>query len=145
EYAVDDGEEAQRPLSKLPRGAAELAFDREQDEAFDVREELELQPKQKLLLSIKASDTYALDEEPHIGSSQKFVLDVVTPEQLRLLLEGRELSLRRRFEQIIQERTESRDSLAALSLGVSDDTKPGESGDGPAPQDAPSVDGDEPV
>jgi hypothetical protein len=116
EYAIDDGEEARRPLSKLPRGAAEARFAAADEEAFDVREELELVPKQRLLLTVKAADTYALEDEPHIGSSQRFVLDVVTPDQLRLLLEGRELNLRRRFEQIIQELTDSRDSLTMVSI-----------------------------
>jgi hypothetical protein len=116
EYAVDDNEESRRPLSKLPRGAAEVAFDRDAEEAFDARDELELTPKQKLLISVKAADTYALEDEPHVGSSQRFVLDVVTPEQLRLLLEGRELNLRRRFEQIIEELTQSRDSLTMVAI-----------------------------
>ncbi len=81
-----------------------------------MRDELQLNPKQKLLISVKAADTYALEDEPHIGSSQRFVLDVVTPEQLRLLLEGRELNLRRRFEQIIEELTQSRDSLTMVAI-----------------------------
>lgn len=116
EYAVDNNEEARRPLTKLPRGAAEAKFAAEDEEAFDVRDELMLQPKQKLLISVKAYDTYALEDEPQMGSSQQFVLDVVTPQQLRIILDGRELNLRRRFEQIIEEVTQTRESLNMVAI-----------------------------
>ena len=41
---------------------------------------------------------------------------MVTPEQLRTMLESRELVLRQRFEQMIQEMTETRDLLAQLKF-----------------------------
>jgi hypothetical protein len=115
EYAVNDGEPASRPLATAMRQRAEVAID-DAGEAFDARDELQLAPGQKLLLTIKASDQYDLDDEPHVGSSQKYLLDVVTPEQLRLLLEGRELNLRRRFETIIDEVTRTRESLSAVTF-----------------------------
>ena len=54
---------------------------------------LELKPKQRLTLSLKAADRYNLARsEPRAGSSQQFVLDVVTPADLLALLERRELA-----------------------------------------------------
>jgi hypothetical protein len=44
-------------------------------------------------------------------------LDVVTPDQLRAMLESRELVLRQRFEAIIQEVTETRDLLLRIDFG----------------------------
>jgi hypothetical protein len=47
-------------------------------------------------------------------------LDVVTPDQLRAMLESRELVLRQRFEAIIQEVTETRDLLLRIDFGTPD-------------------------
>jgi hypothetical protein len=118
EFHVDDREVQRQPLLA---GAAEQNRALEQgkfvvDEALEV-ESLELAPKQKFHLAVQAVDTYALADEPNHGNSQHYVLDVVTPEQLRSLLEARELTLRRRFEIIIQEMTENRDALARMDFG----------------------------
>jgi hypothetical protein len=87
------------------------------DAAVDFREirsqpgGFELKPQQKLVLSIKAEDKYNLDGGPNVGSGDVYQLDVVSSEQLLAILEAREAAMRRRFEQIIDEMTESRDSL----------------------------------
>jgi hypothetical protein len=147
EYTIDEGTAERRPLVKTPNRAAILKFD-EQDygEAFDVRDELQLQPKQKLLIAVKAADTYDLEAAPHTGSSQKFLLDIVTPAQLRLLLEARELNLRRRFETIIDEVTQTRETLAAIVIGAPADAKTPADGK-PAEEAAgkPPVDEETPV
>ena len=57
-------------------------------------------------LSISSLDFYDLDPAPHLGLGEPVQLTVVTPEQLVLSLEKRELSLRGRLEQIIAELTE---------------------------------------
>jgi hypothetical protein len=116
EYSVDEGQPARRPLRAKLRGRVEATLDAQNDEAFDARDELQLAPGQKLLITVKASDQYDLQHEPHVGSAQRYLLDVVTPEQLRLLLEGRELNLRRRFETIIDEVTRTRESLSAVAF-----------------------------
>ena len=64
---------------------------------------------------MQAADGFALDAGPNVGSSQRYVLDVVTPEQLRSMLEARELMLRRRFETIVEELTDTRNLLSALT------------------------------
>jgi len=72
---------------------------------------LELTAGQKLTLAIKANDKYDLESGPHTGSSDYYQLDVVTPDQLLSILEVREVGLRRRFEQVLGEVVEMRDSL----------------------------------
>ena len=77
---------------------------------------LPLQAGQHLTLSVKAEDAYDLDGKPHVGSSQRFVLDVVTDSQLRALLEKRELGLRQRFEAIHEKMVATRDLLSRIEL-----------------------------
>lgn len=76
---------------------------------------LELQPKGKLILHLRARDRFNLNgSEPHEGTGQIYTLDVVTPEELLAQLEVREIGLRRRMEQIVEEMNQLRDSLVRL-------------------------------
>lgn len=61
----------------------------------------------------EAMDGYDLEGE-HITRSEVFRLEVVTPEQLLALLERRELGLRSRLEQTIDEMTSLRQTLEML-------------------------------
>jgi hypothetical protein len=70
------------------------------------------------LVSVKAADLFDLDGGPNVGTSERWLLDVVTPEQLRGMLEARELVLRQRFERIVQEVVETRDLLSRVSFGT---------------------------
>jgi hypothetical protein len=95
------------PLPKS--GKVETALDfREQRSQPDG---VELKPREKLLLVIQAADRFNLGDGPNIGSSDRYQLDVVTPDVLLALLEAREIGLRRRFEQIIEEMRQARDFL----------------------------------
>jgi hypothetical protein len=85
------------------------------DAAFEVRE-LNLKPSQKLSVQVKATDRCDLGHGPNISSSERWMLDVVTPEQLRTMLESHELVLRQRFDRMIQEMAETRDILAHLEF-----------------------------
>jgi hypothetical protein len=78
--------------------------------------ELGLKPGQKFFVSVKAADLCDLGRGPNVAASERWMLDVVSPEQLRALLEARELVLRQRFELLIQEMTEARDLLAQLKF-----------------------------
>ncbi|HBJ38108.1 MAG TPA: polyketide synthase [Planctomycetaceae bacterium] len=62
----------------------------------------------------EASDRYDLDGRVHRATSQLYKLDIVTPENLLALLERRELALRSRLEQTIEETRQLRDSLSGL-------------------------------
>jgi len=78
--------------------------------------ELDLRPGQKLLLALKGADRCDRQGGPNVGSSDRWMLDVVTPDQLRLMLEARELTLRQRFEVIIREVEETRELLSRMEF-----------------------------
>jgi len=80
-------------------------------------------------LTMAAEDYLNLGEEPHIGRASPIQLGVVTPEQLLILLERRELAMRARLEQIISELSQMRDLLvniqrAAKSLSPESSAEP---------------------
>lgn len=81
---------------------------------------LELKPKDKLLLVIQAADKFNLGDGPNVGSSDRYQLEVVTPDQLLSMLEAREIGLRRRFEQIIEEVRQARDFLNRVAAPTTD-------------------------
>jgi len=87
------------------------------DSRLDLREqrnkntELELNPGDRMTLTVRSSDFFNLDGSPNVGSSSQYTLDVVTPDQLLSVLERRELALRQRFELIFDEMIALRDSL----------------------------------
>jgi hypothetical protein len=111
EYQIDEAPPQQRTLNDSAGGREELEVAGE----LDVRP-LELKPKQRLHWSVQAADECALAGGPNVGTSQQYVLEVVTPEQLRSILEARELMLRRRFETIMEELTDTRDLLASVEV-----------------------------
>jgi hypothetical protein len=88
--------------------------------ALELRE-MGLKPGQKLVVTVKAADLCDLNRTANVANSERWTVDVVTPQQLRAMLEARELVLRQRFDRMIQEMTETRDILARLELG---DPKP---------------------
>ncbi len=83
------------------------------EEALDVRD-LSLKVGQKFSLVVKALDYCNLHEKPNVGVGERFILDVVKPEQLRSILESREVKLRRQFETIIGDMTDTHDSLLRI-------------------------------
>ncbi len=145
EYQVDGSQVAERLLSRQPRGGPTL----EKIDSFDTRaidprtsqRALQLKPKQRLTLTLKATDRCNLESEKgtsyssgeRTGSSQRFTLDVVTPADLLALLERRELSLRQRFESIYEKLTDTRNLLSRVE---SNDTTP-ESPESASPSENP--------
>lgn len=123
EFAVDDKPPQEVPFSVAPGGRDKLSV----DEVFEVGP-LEVKPGQKLLIGSKAADNHSLpdDPKPHVGQGERFLLDVVTPEQLRAILEARELNLRQRFESILQEVTDTRDGLTRLEFEAPQSQAPAE-------------------
>jgi hypothetical protein len=120
EYQVDDHSPSSLDLAINP--SAEAAVNPE--DAFDTRainpatdqRLLLLRPGQRLSLWIKATDRYDLSDQPRAGSSQQFMLDVVTVSDLLALLERRELELRQRFEAIVEKMTDTRNLLARVEF-----------------------------
>lgn len=110
EYAIDAQQPKTEPIASPPGHPTE----------YPLHQSLDLRPRglragQKLLLCVKAEDRCSLTPQPNVGTSDRWLLDVVTPEQLRTLLQSRELVLRQRFESIMREVTETRDGLVRVS------------------------------
>jgi len=129
DFTVDEGKPIERALAKTAERQTNVAI----EEVVEA-ESLKVKPGQKLQLLAKAAD--ALDQpHPNVGQGDRFLLDIVTPEALRSMLEARELNLRQRFEAVMLEVTETRASLTQL-----DDSPPSEkskSGDVVAPAAEP--------
>jgi hypothetical protein len=78
--------------------------------------ELKLAEGQRLTLAIRAADLCNLGDGPNVGSGETWQLEVVTEAQLLTRLEARELLLRQRFEEIVQEMTETRNLLLKMDF-----------------------------
>jgi len=120
EYQIDKNPPETRPLATQPRGRRQLTdfnpFDLTETQSDTNSLLVALQPGQQLTLSMKARDAYNLQAEPHVGSSQRFLLDIVTASELRALLEKRELSLRQRFEAIYERMVDTADLLTRIGV-----------------------------
>jgi hypothetical protein len=118
EYRLDQEAPGQREIQLSHPGTRQFRrldrFDLTETDPATQRPLAELKPGQKLMLSIQARDAYDLSDQPHLGTSQQFLLDVVTPSELRAILEKQELGLRQRFEAIYEKLAASRDLLDRL-------------------------------
>ena len=112
EYRVDESKPERREMSTSPAGRRELTqlgnFDLAATDEQSNRRLLEVKPGQRIALSVQAQDAYNLHDQPHVGTSQYFTLDIVTDSELRALLEKRELALRQRFEAIYEKMLSTR-------------------------------------
>jgi hypothetical protein len=131
EGEIDNHEPQLRILSSTvhsQREKAELGrFDLAEVDSQTDQRSLLLEPGERITLAVKARDAYDLTDEPHVGTSQKFVLDVVTDSELRALLEKRELGLRQRFEAIHEKMISTRDLLNRIEVNsniTDNDNKP---------------------
>jgi hypothetical protein len=116
----DSGDPKDRPFGLGKSGAVDHQLDFRYERAEKTG--LDIKPGDKLLLAVKAADKFDLEGEPHVAVGDRYQLDVVTPEQLLAQLEVREVGLRRRFELIIEELTQMRDSLLRVKAGLSPGT-----------------------
>ncbi len=98
---------------------------------------------QQLLFTLKAADNCTLGPAPNVGQGERYQLDIVPPEQLLSMLEGRELMLHQQFEVIYQEMLDSREALARIDF-VSTDAKKPDDAKGAEPGDAARGNGAEP-
>lgn len=110
ELAVGDLDPHDYPVTLEAGGKLAAAVDLRELRA-EGEKGFSLKPKDKFALTVSARDKYDLEGIPNVALGDRYELDVVTPEELLALLETREAGMRRRFEQIIEEMTESRDSL----------------------------------
>jgi hypothetical protein len=112
----DGGDAHDRPFGLGKGGAVEHQIDFRYERAEKTG--LDIKPGDKLFLSVKAADKFDLAGEPHVATGDRYTLDVVTPEDLLAQLEVREIGLRRRFELIIDEMTQMRDSLLRVKASL---------------------------
>jgi hypothetical protein len=117
DYSIDSENSTRRPITTYNNGPTEATL------KYSVWElkPLSLKPGQKIRLTLKASDLYNRPDGPHIGSGPSWNLVVVTPEQLQRALGSRELALRRRFESVFQEMSQSDKQLRKVDLDKKSD------------------------
>ncbi len=133
EFAIDKNAPGKVDLADLDGNPTELELNADET-ALELRR-LGVTAGQKLLLALGAADRFDLgdgfdlNDGPNEGSSQRWLLDVVTPAQLEVMLQARELVLRRRFEAIIEEVAETRDSLLRMKFAPAADENAAESED----------------
>lgn len=84
-------------------------------------EPLRLAAGGRIFVTAEARDGCTLDGGPNVGTGDTWTLDVVTPEELRALLEAREILLRRRFEGVIEDLSRERRRLGSP---VANDAEP---------------------
>ncbi len=105
DYKVDAAEEWEpREFAAAPADAKEFRLQRDDQEAFERFDvlPLDLSIRQKLTLSVWAEDRDNLNG-PHQTRGQKYEFTIVPVEELLSILFAKELNLRKRFEQIIEE------------------------------------------
>jgi len=120
---VADAAEVDRPIDRVPAGAAVVEF------APDAPERVALEPLglaagRRLTVSIVATDGCRLATGPNVAASDAWSLDVVTPEALLAMLEAREIILRRRFESTVADLVQSRDRLATPATNAASAADP---------------------
>jgi hypothetical protein len=115
EVRVGDAEERRFPIETMTAERLDAVLDM-REQRRDESNALSLTPGQELTLLVQARDRFDVLGQPNVGGSDSFSLRVVEANELLALLQARELGLRRRFEQIIGEMTETRDSLLRVKL-----------------------------
>ncbi|HBL42379.1 hypothetical protein [Gimesia sp.] len=114
DFLVDEAKKFRpRPFrSKPAERPKEFTLQRNEKEAWERFEVLPLDLKvgQKLSLTVHAEDADNLSG-PHLVHGETYHFEIVTDEELLSILYSKELNLRKRFEQIFKEVTQTRDEL----------------------------------
>lgn len=118
------GLEAALPTSAKAPNVREFKLQRKPEEEFERFDvvPLDLSLGQKLVVSVAAEDKDDLNG-PHITRGERYTFKVVTNEELLSVLYQRELNLRRRFEQIIEESRRTQGDLIRHRARVDDRSK----------------------
>ena len=118
-----DGRSFEIPFTTESGGDVDAELDLRTQRA-DEHQPVELAEGQHLRFVVIAADRFDLGDGPNVGIGDQYELDVVSASDLLARLEARELNLRRRFEQIIVEMKEARDSLARVNDESHDNDPP---------------------
>ncbi len=114
EHVVDDDPAGNREIATLAGNATEYALDPSKA-VFDAAD-LGLIPGQKLSASVKAADRFDLGTSPNVGSSDRWVLKVVTEQQLQIALKAKQLTLRPQYEELVKKVEYTRTTVASLDF-----------------------------
>jgi hypothetical protein len=144
EFQAGEEPAQRRRLRTPPDGVTNLrmteAFDLAETDQETKRPRVEVEPGERLTLSVAGQDAYDLKGAPHVGASPKFQLDVVTASELRALLEKRELGLRQRFETMCEKMVGVRNLIDRIDLAShgdgADDSSTEEAESSPAEEGA---------
>jgi uncharacterized membrane protein len=112
EYRLEENEPAKLPFVLADETVENVALD-----FRDLRSDsppVELVPGQKISIQVKVSDKMDLSGGPNIGKNDLVTLDIVTSDELIAMLERREYAQRRTFEHVLDELTQTRDTLIRL-------------------------------
>lgn len=111
-----DGVSARMPIGRVRGSLPAVEFPPDAPEVVTFAA-LGVKPGDRLTMMVEARDGCGLADGPNVGRSDTWPLEVVAPEALRALLEAREIMLRRRFETVIGDLGQARDTLAASPRG----------------------------
>jgi hypothetical protein len=112
EYRQGDNEAAKLPFVLTDGTPKNIALD-----FRDLRittPPVELVAGEKITIQVKVSDKMDLSGGPNIGKNDLLSLDIVTADELIAILERREYAQRRTYEHILDELTQTRDTLVRL-------------------------------
>ncbi len=137
ETVVDEQPLVKSPLALSSQGTADRDIDlkAQREAGLDT-------PKagSVLAMMVAASDFLDVNTTPHVGRSTPIQLSVVTPDQLLIILERRELAMRARLEQILAELGQLRDLLVMTNKNLTADPKETASAENaPSDENAPST------
>lgn len=114
--------ETEVPIARAVNGATQVDLPDSAPESIAL-EPLALVPGTALTISVSAADTCGLSDRPNVASGDVWTLQVVTPEVLAAMLEARELVLRRRFENVLEEMSTARETVARATDGPTGATR----------------------
>ena len=119
---IGDGESQELPLvlAKGSSVSAKIDFRARRGDG-----DIAIEAGDTLSLIVKSADRCDLQGLPNVGVSDHYQLEVVTPDELLSRLESRELGLRKRFEQVVVEVAEMRDSLVRVKTEGPEAETPG--------------------
>jgi hypothetical protein len=125
-----DAARASQPIDRVRGGETRVDIAADEPLAVPI-DSLQLGTGGRLLVAAEARDGCTLAGGPNIGTSDPWTLDIVTPDELRALLEAREILLRRRLEGAIDDVTRARERLGSqqadgAELAISTVTRCGE-------------------
>lgn len=120
ETVIDESPVARSPQELLKDGLVQSQLDLQEQ-----RDQGKLAAKvgSSIGLSLVAEDFADLVNEPHLGRSNPIQLGIVTPDQLLVMLDRRELAMRGRLEQIIGELSQMRDLMLNIKKSNSSVSK----------------------